>query len=188
MLLHSFLLAISGSLDAIGIGLSYGIKKQKLSFFRRFILFIVLITIAYISISFGNFLGKFISSSFNKLISNILLIILGIYFCYSSKIQKENENFTRNKPNTAKLISWAETLLLALALSLDSFCIGISASISDSNLLLFPIFVSFLHVFLLDLGIYLGKNISNLYKLPNSIWSIISGIILILIGLFRYFI
>jgi len=75
---------------------------------------------------------------------------------------------------------------LAIALSLDSFCIGISGSMADINLSLFPFLVSAFQLIFLSLGSYLGIHIRNFCKLPSNIWSIISGLLLIFIGFLRF--
>ena len=76
---------------------------------------------------------------------------------------------------------------MAIALSLDSFGIGIGGSIGSINLVFLPIFVSILQLFFICSGIWLGKNINNLYKLPENIWSVISGILLMVIGIAKIF-
>lgn len=87
-----------------------------------------------------------------------------------------------DKSNTIDL---KETLFLGIALSLDSFCIGIGGGIINTNPILFPITVSIFQILFLSTGTYLGKKINNLCTLPENIWSIISATLLILIGFLK---
>lgn len=80
-----------------------------------------------------------------------------------------------------------EALFLGLALSLDSFCIGISASILDFTSILFPLFISIFQLLFINLGNYVGRKLHGFNKIPDNLWSIISGILLILIGLYKFF-
>lgn len=72
MLLNSFILAVSSSIDSLGIGITYGIKNMKISFFSKFILFIISISITY----FALFLGNLLSS----VLSDFLLLYLVVGF------------------------------------------------------------------------------------------------------------
>lgn len=76
-----------------------------------------------------------------------------------------------------------EALYLGIALSLDSIGIGIGSSIMGLNSFLFPILVAFFQLFFLSSGSYLGKKIKNISNIPENIWGIISGILLIFIGI-----
>ena len=192
MLLNSFILAISSSIDSLGIGITYGIKNMKISFFSKFILFIISISITYLALFLGNLLSDMLSDFFTTIIGSGILIFMGPYIIYEAlKIKRNNFNIFNNPIssdfNHSKTIEPKEALFLAIALSLDSFGIGIGGSIGSINLIFFPIFVSIFQLFILCSGIWLGKNINNLYRLPENIWSIISGILLIIIGIFKIF-
>ena len=133
-----------------------------------------------------------LSDFFTTIIGSGILIFMGSYIIYEAlKIKRNNFNIFNNPIssdfNHSKTIEPKEALFLAIALSLDSFGIGIGGSIGSINLIFFPIFVSIFQLFFLCSGIWLGKNINNLYRLPENIWSIISGILLIIIGIFKIF-
>lgn len=193
MFLNSLILAISSSIDSLGIGVTYGIKNTTISFYGKIILFIISLIITYISIFFGNVLKNILSEYFTKIIGSGILIFIGLYICYQSQKKENNSSNIFNNPissdfDNSNIIDSKESLFLAIALSLDSFCIGIGGSIINVNLSFFPILVSIFQLFFLSIGNILGKNINKLYRLPKNIWSIISGILLILIGLFKFFI
>ena len=126
-----------------------------------------------------------------KFLGCLILICIGIYICFQAlKKEKDSKNIF-NSPissdlNHSKIIEPQEALILAIALSLDSFCIGISGSMADIILSLFPFLVSAFQLIFLSLGSYLGIHIRNFCKLPSNIWSIISGLLLIFIGFLRF--
>ena len=190
MLLNSFIFAVSSSIDSLGIGITYGIKNMKISFFSKFILFIISISITYFALFLGNLLSNVLSDFFTIIIGSGILIFMGVYIIYEALRTKRNDFNIFNNPissdfNHSKTIEPKEALFLAIALSLDSF--GIGGSIGSINLVFFPIFVSILQLFFICSGIWLGENINNLYKLPENIWSVISGILLIGIGIVKIF-
>ena len=95
------------------------------------------------------------------------------------KIIKNPSSSDLDKSN---VIDSKESLFLGLALSLDSFCIGIGFSMINTFSIIFPLLTSCFQLFFLSLGIYCGKKLYSFSKLPDNIWSTISGILLIMIG------
>ena len=190
-MLNSLLLAISSSIDSLGIGITYGIKNTKISKLGKIILFIISLLITYISILFGNIIQYIFPNALTNFLGCFVLVRMGTYICFQAlKKEKDSQNIF-NSPISSDLdhsqvIEPKEALFLAIALSLDSFCIGICGSMTDINLNLFPFLVSILQLFFLSMGSYLGIHIRNFCKLPQNIWSIVSGFLLIFIGLFKF--
>ena len=95
------------------------------------------------------------------------------------KIIKNPSSSDLDKSN---VIDSKEALFLGLALSLDSLCIGIGFSMLNTFSMIFPVLTSCFQLFFLSLGNYCGKKLYSFSKLPDNIWSTISGILLIMIG------
>lgn len=189
-MLSSLFLAISSSIDSFGIGITYGIKNTKMSLFGKIILFFISIISAYFSIFCGNIIQNIIPETFTKIIGSFVLILIGLYICFEALKAKKNSSNIFNNPicsdlDNSLIIDSKEAFLLTIALSLDSFCIGIGGSITDANLSLFPLFVGIFQLFFLHTGTFLGIHINKFCKLPENIWSILSGILLIFIGIFK---
>ena len=190
-MLNSLLLAISSSIDSLGIGITYGIKKTKISKIGKIVLFVISLVVTYISILFGNTIQYILPKFFTNFIGCLILICMGIYICFQAlKKEKDSQNIFNNPIssdlNHSKVIEPKEALILAIALSLDSFCIGVCGAITDINLSFFPFLVSIFQLVFLNLGSYLGINIRNFCKLPQNTWSILSGILLIFIGFCKF--
>ena len=212
MLINSLILALSSSIDSLGIGITYGIKNTKISYMGRVVLFVISFSISILSIWFGDVIKNIFSDFATKLMGNIILIAMGGFICFQA-IHKKEIKHKRNKkdekiyhffidflgitikiiknPSSSDLdssnsIDSKEALFLGVALSLDCFCIGIGGSMIGMSPLLFPLFISIFQLIFLNMGHILGKKLYQLSHLPDNTWSIISGILLIFIGLSRF--
>ena len=192
-MLNSILLSVSSSIDSLGIGITYGIKNTKISLIGKIILFIISLITTYFSLFLGNFIQNIFPTFTTKLIGSFILICMGIYICFEAlKKQDINCNVFNNPISSdfdnSQIIDSRESLFLAIALSLDSLCIGIGGSFSNINLTFFPLLVSVFQLFFLSFGTFLGTHNNKFYRLPQNIWSLISGILLVFIGIFKLFI
>ena len=215
MLLNCLFLAISSSIDSLGIGITYGIKNTKITMGAKSILFFISFIISIISIYFGNLLKYIFPDFLIHYLGSFLLILMGLFMCFQSvKVSKQEYKIENDKnlkiSDTEKIYSFfikclgitikiiknpsssdldksnvidsKEALFLGLALSLDSFCIGIGFSMLNTFSIIFPLLTSCFQLFFLSLGNYCGKKLYSFSKLPDNIWSTISGILLIMIG------
>ena len=88
--------------------------------------------------------------------------------------------------DSSNSIDGKEAFFLGFALSLDCFCIGALGSIIGVSSFLFPLFISVFQLVFLSFGNMLGKKLHRLSHLLDNIWSVISGILLVLIGVVRF--
>ena len=219
MLINSIILALSSSIDSLGIGITYGLKNTRISGFAKIVLFTISFLISIVSVWCGDVIKNIFSYFVTKLIVNSILILMGIFVCfqalrkddlseaetapselitdYEEKIYsffidflgitiKIIKNPTSSDLDDSNSIDAKEALFLGFALSLDCFCIGACGSVLGLNSFLFPLFISIFQLAFLSLGNILGKRLHHLNNLPNNIWSVISGTLLILIGITRF--
>ena len=97
------------------------------------------------------------------------------------------KNPTSSDFDKSNTIDAKEAVFLSLALSLDSFGVGISFGMIENFTFYFPLFISLFQLFFLNFGNFLGKKLCNFSKIPDNFWSVLSGILLIIIGLFKFF-
>lgn len=210
-------LAISSSIDSFGIGITYGIRNTKISNLAKFILFIISFVVSFFAVYFGDFLKDLLPDNIANYIGAFLLILLGGFVLFQAlrkNIVKDNkiyeEVFSEPKIyrffikflgitiqiikdpissdlDKSNLIDGKEAIFLGVALSLDSFAIGISSGILGIHSLLFPILVSIFQLLFISFGNSIGYFLNNFNKIPEYIWSIISGILLIVIGIVKFF-
>ena len=88
----------------------------------------------------------------------------------------------------SKKIDWKEALYLGIALSIDSICIGICSSVIGYSSLIFPILVAIFQLSFLSVGRFLGEKISSVSNIPENIWNVLSGVLLICISISRFFV
>lgn len=213
MLFTSLILAMSSSIDALGIGTTFGIRNTKVSVGAKFVIYFLILIISSIGVLIGSFISKFLSEKLTNFLGSSVLILMGIWIIYNSinrkprkKEEKKLSGFKYNffiKPlgitiqiiknpissdlDNSQNIDTKEAFYLAFALSLDALCIGIGSSIFGVNPFIFPIFVATMHILFLSIGTILGKKVTKLIHLPENVFTIISGSLLILIALFRIF-
>ena len=180
MFINSIILAISSSIDSLGIGITYGIKNTNISYFGKVILFIISFIVTSLSILFGNIIKNILSEHITNFIGSAILFFLGIFICFQAF--KKNVSYDLDNSNS---IDFKEAIFLGLALSMDSFCIGIGGSIIGINPYFFPLLISAFQFIFLSIGNFLGKKLYYFSSLPDCVWSLLSGILLILISLIK---
>ena len=141
MLINCFILAISSSIDSLGIGVTYGIKDKKISFSSTIILFIISLLVSFISVFFGKILLDFLPEFITELIGCFILFIIGFFVIVKSFFEKKSGNQNDFDFNNSNLIDPKESVFLGFALSLDNFGIGISSSLIGSSYISFLAFI-----------------------------------------------
>jgi len=187
MFFNCLILSISVTVDAMGIGITYGIKNAKLDFIGKLILFIICFITASMSILFGDFLKNVFTEKIATCIGTVLLVSMGVFIIYQGiTIQIIKKTVISDLDNSNK-ITPKEAFLLALAVSADAFCAGLACGILGLGAIYYPFFAAIFHISFLQLGLFLGRKINKLANLPQNVWSLISGTLLILIGLSKLF-
>ncbi len=181
MIINTLILSFISSLDAFGIGITYGLKNIKFSFFSQFVFFFVALISTTFSIFLGNIFKNFLSSEFTNFVGAIIIIGIGIYTIFDCL--KKQKDFDFDKSND---INIKEAIALSLSVTADSLCIGLGGSLIGINNYLFPVLVSIFHLCFLLVGDILGENLINIGKIPHQLWNIVSGVILIVIGACRF--
>ena len=193
MILTCMLLALSTSIDSIGIGLTYGIRDITISRQAKIILFIISLIISSISILIGNTLNNILSEEITNIIGSLILFFIGLIIIVQTlKREKRQEKkvyklfirflgitiqiikdpITSDFDNSKKIDS-KEAIYLGTALSLDSFSVGIGAGMLGSISIIFPLIVSLFQIVFQSLGInnetINGNIIEILHNIPAPI-------------------
>ena len=80
MLVSYFILALSVSIDSLGIGITYGLRNTKISIPSNIILFVMSVLITSLSVYIGNIITHIFSESFASYITLKELIVKKLYF------------------------------------------------------------------------------------------------------------
>lgn len=217
MFITYLVLALSVSIDSFGIGITYGIRNTKIFRTAKVILFAISILVTSLSINLGACLSNVFSESFTKWIGSCFLILMGLWIIYqalNTKKDKGEETLNNTSSPTiykfmirflgitiqiirnpissdldhSKGIDWKESIYLGICLSIDSLCIGICSSMIGYSSFLFPVLVASFQLVFLSVGRILGNKIFAISNIPENIWSTLSGVLLICIGVSRFFI
>lgn len=201
-LLSSILLAFSSSLDSLIIGIAYGTKKIKISFYINVIIAVIVTIGTFLSMYLGLFLAKLLPLSLCTYLGSFLLIAVGIWMIYDNfKDRSSKKNIDKNRElinslnyeeiikldktadiNGSGKIELSEAITLALALSLNNLALGIGASISGINIAVVTIFTFIFSILTLLLGLKIGN--SYISKLFGEYSPVLAAAIIIAMGVF----
>lgn len=211
-ILSILLFVISASLDNLVVGIAYGIKKLKISLLSNLLIAFISCAGTFLSMLLGKLIGYFISPVNANIIGSIILMILGLWFITSSlkkKVTKKEElpiesphkkqikidyyncGELLESPEKADIdnsgnIDVKESLALGVALALNNMGLGIGASISGLSLTLTSLLTFVFSFLTIPIGYYVGKKF--LSKILESNADMISGIIIILLAVYQFFV
>ena len=139
----------------------------------------------------GQFLSGFFPAAYGEQLSLGLLFLFGLWLCLQGKSagHKKKEASPLHAPslcdkNESSVIEAKEALLLGFLLSIDSFAIGLSAAALEVWLL--PLFSALFQTGFLFLGANCGARLTLRTHPRESLWTLLSGSILICIALLRF--
>ena len=159
------LIGISLSLDAFGVSLSYGTMNFK---FKKILLVSLIVGLFHyimpiIGYFFGNKLSEYIIINPKYIISIIFLLII-LEMIKSLKEEKVEKN-----------LSLIKIFLFALAVSIDSFSVGISLAFFNNSIFICALIFSVCSYMFTFFGFISGKICNN----KIGIYSKILGILLL---------
>lgn len=181
--MSALLLAVSLSMDALGIGVSYGLRGIKTSMGAKIVICLVSVVFTAVALFFGQILLLFIPGELAKALGALMLVAIGVYIVCSGLFKKP-ESFDTDR---SKKIETGEALYLGVALSVDSFGAGIGYAVTGTGSYLVPLLVGAVQLLFLCSGIGLGKKITMLRKIPPKAFAVFSGVLLIAIAFIRVF-
>lgn len=188
-LLSTILFAVSANLDCFSIAIAYGIKKSKIPLYYNIFIALVASIGTYISMELGHLITDYISLDITEHIGSSIITIIGIYVSigyFRNKKKDTNNDIEVSVSSDSKPISFKETLLLSLALTLNNLALGISASISGVPVLGATLFTFVCSFSFIEIGQRLGN--SYLSNILGKYAPLFTGILLIFLGSYELFI
>ena len=186
-----FLIGVAANIDNLGIGVSYGLKSKRIPFLQNLLIASISMICAYISITTGSLFSNYFSQSIANIAGGSLILGLGLWFIFSSfPFVKNNATFKKTacpmrlpKLDEAKNITWKETVFLGFILGINCLAIGFGAGFTGVLPLFASISIGVFSLFFIFGGVLLGNNIGN--TLLGRYSTIISGLLLIIIGIYE---
>lgn len=211
--LSGLLLAVSLSMDALGIGISYGLRGVKVPNLPRIIISFISLLFTAIAIGIGNVIVLFLPDYLAKLVGSGMLAVLGAVilikeFIGNKKVENKGEktekvwNFNLKSlgiiikiirhpihcdVEKSTSVGIRESIYMGVALSIDSFGAGISSAVSGVNNFFVPVMVGLCQFIFLSLGIFCGRKLTAFKKVDSKVFVILSGVLLIILAVVRYF-
>lgn len=202
-------LAFSLSIDAVGIGLSYGIRNIKIPIVASLIIGVVSFFIIMLSMLFGKSLCGLFSKDFCEITGTVILFIMGVWIVFQGLKKQKNKEIRKEKTvfrfiiksmgitikiirtpelcdlNKSFVIEPLEALYLGTALSFDSVGIGITSSALEFDGFIFPVFVCVFQIVFLNFGFLFGKKATQM-EYMDKISPVLSGGILMGMAVIKF--
>ena len=169
------------------IGISYGIKKTRISFLSNLIIGLITFLGTILSIGLGMKIADFIPSSVSQVIGSVILIALGGYYAVKSFWTKNMDpsasgnNSAEAKESTTLTIK--ESAVLGFALTINNIGLGIGASITGIPILSTSLITFFLSMLFLFIGNKIGS--SWISRFLHRYAEPLSGLIIIALGIYE---
>lgn len=200
-LLSAFLFSLTSNLDNVVIGIAYGIKKIKIRISSNLLIALITTLGTLLSMTAGKLIAGFMPLYMSNVIGAFIIIVLGFYFLTQSLLNlkcptetnelalkdvKEAAHYaeTSDKDKSGDL-NLKETFFVAMGLTINNLGTGIAASITGVNIQITVLFTFILSLVMMSVGRSIGHNV--LGKVLGKYAPMISGILLIILGLFECF-
>ena len=196
LLVPSLLFGVSASLDALLVGVSFGLRGVHIRLLQN--LFISMITLlgTCLSVSLGTFLTPLLPSVISGCAGSLILMFLGVYYItkwilaslqcrISDNNRKPKEAALTSAEQFSPSLTVVQLFILSLTLSVNNLGIGLSASMAGLTLIPAAIATGICSVLFLDIGNRLGR--SRLLQLIGNLSEPISGVLLIGLSLTQLF-
>lgn len=213
MLPSAWLLAVSLSIDALVLGIAYGLRGVRIPFLSKMVICFFSIVYSAAAIMAGKALAWILPPWASSIIGIGILIAMGIWIILQSLLksdEKESESaLSDERPllhigirslgitiqvirnpiagdidRSGQIDIW-ESFLLGIALSVDAIGVGIGSALAGLHSMWIPLSVGLCQLVFLYAGIALGKQCTPLSKLNPKAVSLLPGILLILLALLR---
>lgn len=189
-------IAVASNLDNAGVGIAYGVRNIRFSFWANLIIALISGAFTYIAGVVGDTLTRYLPSSLASWIGGIVMILVGLWVFsepWRNSNAKQVEETTGNvvqrilrDPTTAdfdksQTISIKESYVLGVALSINAFAGGFDAGVVHIGILVTAAAVAVASFLLLWLCAYVGSRYAS--RVFGTRATYIAGVLLILIGI-----
>lgn len=177
--LSALLFGISASLDALILGISYGLRGIHIKFRNNFIISMITLLGTCLSVGFGERLVLLIPQSINTWIGSVTLIGYGLFYIIKFIINLAKKHTFKTESDKNSIF------ITGIALSLNNIGIGLGASIAGLHLLPAAVSTFVFSFFFLFAGNHLGR--SRLSSILGNAADPISGLLLLGLGVWELF-
>lgn len=187
-IIPSLLFGISASLDALLIGISYGVRSVRIHLWQNLLISGVTLLGTCLSVGFGDWLELRLPNIISRYVGSMVLMLFGIWYLVKwlvKTLAHSGETAQTAAAASTTRLSLPEVLVLGVGLSLNNMGIGLSASIIGLTLLPAAIATLICSLLFLFMGNRLGR--CRLLQFMGTAADPISGILLILLTFLQVF-
>ncbi|MBR5248092.1 MAG: manganese efflux pump [Lachnospiraceae bacterium] len=189
-LISSALFAVSASLDALLLGLVFGIRRIRISLIQNLCISFITLLGSFLAIRLGNLIPLFTEASlfapgFITSVGCGILLGIGLYYVIKALFTAflDDKTPATDKKATPADLTLSRLLLLSASLTVNNMGIGFGAGMAGLPLRSTCVFIFLFSVLFLHLGNYLGKNQKLRIK---EYWAdLFCGLLLIMLGIWR---
>lgn len=198
-------LAATLSADVLGIGFSCAVRGVRVSIWARLIIAVVSAVVTLCGVLGGTVVSQLMPQEVAVLSGGVMLCLLGGYIIISAFTKSEKkkkppkawDKIFALKPlgitiriirdpkqcdlDGSAMLDFREALYTGIAVSTDSFAAGISMGMNDWGSIA-PLLCGMFQFLFLCVGLYIGKKIRKIMILNDKVITILSGGLLVLIG------
>jgi putative sporulation protein YtaF len=192
-------IGLASNLDNAGVGIAYGVRKIRIPWYSNLTIAFISFLATLLSGLFGSWMSVWIQPWIGQMIGTVVIVGVGIWVLlqpYFEKKPAQQDNdagaLTRLLRNpeeadkdSSQSISLGESILLGIALAMNALAGGFNAGITRISIWGTSLSVGLFSFILLAFCAGFGKKFAA-EKFGNRA-TIISGILLILIGLHQLF-
>ena len=177
MILSIVLLSVTFSIDALGIGLSYGTRRVRVPFLSQVIIVLISMIFMGAAIFFGDAILLYVDGCVAKILGASMLFVMGVFIICKSFFSTADYNSTH--------IDFMEAVYLGAAMSIDGFAAGVSSGVSGCRSVWLPVCVAISQILFLDMGLFFGHRCVIKLNIKQSVFTFISGVLLIGLAILR---
>ncbi|WP_341301708.1 manganese efflux pump [Lysinibacillus sp. FSL H8-0500] len=182
------LIGIAANLDNLGISLAYGIKQVKIPVLSNAVIAVISMIITYVAVTAGSTVVAYISPHTANVLGSLLLCLIGIWTLMSHRFSNQRiagnpELFDEDKN---LVISIREAMALGFVLSANCLAAGIAIGANGISALWTVISIGVFSFITVGVGSHFGSLLAK--TLLGKYSTVISGWLLIIIGIFEVFI
>ena len=195
-LIPSLLFGISASLDALLVGISFGLRGVHVRPLQNLFISLIALLGTCLSVGLGGLVTPLLPPMIGSYAGSLILMLLGIYYITKwilAVLQNRIQDHLPDSEAPALIsaekaptcLTAPQVLLLSLTLSANNLGIGLSASMAGLTLIPAATATCICSVLFLYLGNHLGR--SRLLQIIGGLSDPLSGLLLIFLSLIQFF-
>jgi putative sporulation protein YtaF len=183
------LLSAAVSVDAVGVGLSFGVRRIKMGFIAMLVMSLTGLCILIPSVLAGAYIQLIVGENVGKYISGAILMFMGMWIVIQTGKKADTSGSRTVKivrePEVGDIdgsgsIDCVEAVFIGVAMSVDSvgICMGTGGITEDG--IIFPFAAMAMQLFFILIGIKMGKTVGKHFN--TDICTFVSGMVVMLMG------